>query len=165
MRCFLFGLISSLTAILIHHRHEIFTANDMASTSNDPQKAVAEEKKQNDDIEETLYCKSIVKKFEAHSQKEGAGFIVNRPIGGRGLDTSESDPFLMLDELGPKMYKKGEFEGAPWHPHRGFDTVMYMVLSLCTDVLSRGAMLADILCKTWILTETRRGSASGLYGE
>jgi len=32
----------------------------------------------------------------------------------------------MLDELGPINYKKGEFEGAPWHPHRGFDTVMYM---------------------------------------
>jgi quercetin 2,3-dioxygenase len=37
-----------------------------------------------------------------------------------------TDPFLMLDELGPKEYAKSEFEGAPWHPHRGFDTVMYL---------------------------------------
>ena len=42
------------------------------------------------------------------------------------MNEKESDPFLMLDELGPIVYKKGEFEGAPWHPHRGFDTVMYI---------------------------------------
>jgi len=42
------------------------------------------------------------------------------------MSSQLSDPFLMLDELGPVVYKKGEFAGAPWHPHRGFDTVMYM---------------------------------------
>ncbi|ETO22049.1 pirin protein [Reticulomyxa filosa] len=81
--------------------------------------------------------KVILKSFAAHTQREGAGFIVNRPIGfSRNLSDKEADPFLLLDELGyvlhckkkkdPKHYEKGEFEGAPWHPHRGFDTVMYL---------------------------------------
>ena len=56
---------------------------------------------------------------------EGAGFEVYRPVGAR-IAKERSDPFLMLDELGPKDYRKNEFEGAPWHPHRGFDTVMYL---------------------------------------
>jgi len=74
-----------------------------------------------------VVIKSILKSFVAHTQSEGAGFIVNRPIGySRHLSDKEADPFLMLDELGPKYYNKGEFEGAPWHPHRGFDTVMYL---------------------------------------
>ena len=60
----------------------------------------------------------------AHSQKEGAGFVVNRPFPGRNTTDEITDPFLMLDELGPVVYGKGEFEGAPFHPHRGFDTVM-----------------------------------------
>lgn len=75
---------------------------------------------------DNLTRRSIVKHFKAHSQKEGAGFTVHRPIGGPYMNTKESDPFLMLDELGPKVFKKGEFPGAPWHPHRGFDTVMYL---------------------------------------
>lgn len=73
-----------------------------------------------------LIPKNLRKMFMAHSQKEGAGFTVHRPIGGYSLSDQESDPFLLLDELGPVHYEKGEFEGAPWHPHRGFDTVMYM---------------------------------------
>lgn len=73
-----------------------------------------------------LSNRKISKQFQAHSQKEGAGFTVHRPIGGMYMNEKESDPFLMLDELGPVVYGPGEFEGAPWHPHRGFDTVMYM---------------------------------------
>ena len=64
-------------------------------------------------------CREIIKIFKAHSQREGAGFIVQRPIGGPYLSDEQADPFLLLDELGPTSYKKGEFEGAPWHPHRG----------------------------------------------
>ena len=71
--------------------------------------------------------KPVIKKFQAHSQREGAGFVIRRPIGGRNLSDEEADPFLLLDELGPVTYAKGEFPGAPWHPHRGFDTVMYML--------------------------------------
>lgn len=75
---------------------------------------------------EAPLMKQVVKTFTAISQREGAGFIINRPIGSGQITDKESDPFLLLDELGPREYKKGEFEGAPWHPHRGFDTVMYM---------------------------------------
>mmetsp|Transcript_15118 Transcript_15118/g.23920 ORF Transcript_15118/g.23920 Transcript_15118/m.23920 type:complete len:330 (-) Transcript_15118:37-1026(-) len=69
----------------------------------------------------------IAKIFKANVYSEGAGFLVHRPIGDRMMTTKETDPFLMLDELGPKEYKKGEFKGAPFHPHRGMDTVMYII--------------------------------------
>eukprot|EP01083_Nonionella_stella_P050197 133604_1 len=102
-----------------------------SNSKNDDQKQSnsipTEEKKEctNEDIS-NLICRKIVKHFQAHSQKEGAGFTVHRPIGSWHMNETESDPFLMLDEVGPKVYKIDEFEGAPWHPHRGFDTVMYM---------------------------------------
>mmetsp|Transcript_29843 Transcript_29843/g.55802 ORF Transcript_29843/g.55802 Transcript_29843/m.55802 type:complete len:310 (-) Transcript_29843:199-1128(-) len=74
----------------------------------------------------TTELRTVVKKFQAAEMREGAGFKIHRPVGGSEMSTSETDPFLMLDELGPTTYKKGEFEGAPWHPHRGQDTVMYL---------------------------------------
>jgi len=118
-------ILGVLSAFLITHCVDQSFRDNMASNEQQPLQNESEEKKE-DHCDEALDCRSIVKKFEAHSQREGAGFIVNRPIGGRHMESTESDPFLMLDELGPKQYKKGEFEGAPWHPHRGFDTVMYM---------------------------------------
>ncbi|XP_065913338.1 uncharacterized protein [Dysidea avara] len=60
----------------------------------------------------------------AHMQREGAGFVVRRPIGGIIPDC---DPFLMLDHCGPTVYGPGEAVGAPDHPHRGFETVSYIV--------------------------------------
>ena len=101
--------------------------NTYESKLNDITTTNEEEKKepQCEDIT-NLKCRKIAKKFAAHSQKEGAGFTVHRPIGGWYMNETESDPFLMLDELGPVTYAKDEFPGAPWHPHRGFDTVMYI---------------------------------------
>lgn len=61
----------------------------------------------------------------AHRQKEGGGFIVRRPFPTQGLD--HLDPLLMLDELGPIVYGPGEAIGAPDHPHRGFETVTYIL--------------------------------------
>src|SRR2546422_6967983 len=61
----------------------------------------------------------------AHRQREGAGFIVRRPFPTGGLDLV--DPFLLLDEMGPADYGPGEAVGAPDHPHRGFETVTYML--------------------------------------
>ena len=52
---------------------------------------------------------------------EGAGFQVRRAFPG--IDMSLSDPFLLLDHLGAVEYAPGEAKGAPWHPHRGFETV------------------------------------------
>src|SRR5947209_930801 len=61
----------------------------------------------------------------AHRQREGAGFIVRRPFPAQGLDVV--DPFLLLDEMGPVDYGPGEAVGAPDHPHRGFETITYML--------------------------------------
>ena len=61
----------------------------------------------------------------AHHQKEGAGFLVRRPVPTRGLE--QVDPFLMLDEVGPVNYAPGKAIGAPDHPHRGFETVSYIL--------------------------------------
>jgi quercetin 2,3-dioxygenase len=57
---------------------------------------------------------------------EGAGFEVWRPFPG-GLSLHEPDPFLLLDQLGPVVYGPREQVGAPWHPHRGFETVTYVL--------------------------------------
>lgn len=56
---------------------------------------------------------------------EGAGFLVRRPFPTRTLD--HFDPFLLLDEMGPVDLKPGEAKGAPAHPHRGFETVTYIL--------------------------------------
>ncbi len=67
----------------------------------------------------------ITRIVDAHQQREGAGFMVRRPIPTAGLD--HVDPFLMLDEVGPAEYAPGEALGAPDHPHRGFETVSYIL--------------------------------------
>jgi len=56
---------------------------------------------------------------------EGAGFLVHRPFPSATL--SDFDPFLLLDEMGPMNVRPGEAKGAPDHPHRGFETVTYML--------------------------------------
>jgi redox-sensitive bicupin YhaK (pirin superfamily) len=56
---------------------------------------------------------------------EGGGFLVRRPFPKAGF--SEFDPFLLLDEMGPMEHGPGEAKGAPDHPHRGFETVTYML--------------------------------------
>lgn len=56
---------------------------------------------------------------------EGGGFVVHRPFPVAGL--SYVDPFLLIDEMGPADYGPGEAIGAPDHPHRGFETVTYMI--------------------------------------
>jgi quercetin 2,3-dioxygenase len=57
---------------------------------------------------------------------EGAGFPVRRPFPG-ALDLRHTDPFLMLDQMGPVEYAPGQAKGAPDHPHRGFETVTYLL--------------------------------------
>ncbi|MBA88958.1 MAG: pirin [Euryarchaeota archaeon] len=54
---------------------------------------------------------------------EGGGFKVRRPAAMGSL----MSPFLLLDEMGPTDYGPGEAVGAPWHPHRGFETVTYLL--------------------------------------
>jgi len=69
--------------------------------------------------------RSIRSVTTAHRQEEGGGFIVRRPFPTRGLE--QVDPFLLLDELGPIDYAPGQAKGAPDHPHRGFETVTYVI--------------------------------------
>ena len=61
----------------------------------------------------------------AHRQLEGEGFVVRRAFPGPIL--ALADPFLLLDHMGAVEYAPGEAKGTPWHPHRGFETVTYMI--------------------------------------
>lgn len=56
---------------------------------------------------------------------EGEGFPVNRAF--TNLSLTDLDPFIMMDEMGRVEYSVGEAKGTPWHPHRGFETVTYMI--------------------------------------
>jgi redox-sensitive bicupin YhaK (pirin superfamily) len=67
---------------------------------------------------------------------EGGGFLVRRPFPKAGL--SEFDPFLLLDEMGPMELAPGEAKGAPDHPHRGFETVTYLLSGAMEHKDSRG---------------------------
>lgn len=61
----------------------------------------------------------------AQRHLEGEGFEVRRPFPG--VDLSLADPFLLLDHMGAVEYAPGEAKGTPWHPHRGFETVTYVI--------------------------------------
>ena len=67
---------------------------------------------------------------------EGAGFLVHRPFPTAQLE--DFDPFLVLDRMGPANVKPGEAKGAPDHPHRGFETVTYMLHGSMEHKDSRG---------------------------
>ncbi|HVN90818.1 MAG TPA: pirin family protein [Candidatus Binataceae bacterium] len=69
--------------------------------------------------------RSVARVVQAVKTVEGAGFVVNRPFPTKQL--MELDPFLLLDEMGPVELGAGEAKGAPDHPHRGFETVTYML--------------------------------------
>src|SRR3954465_3841317 len=56
---------------------------------------------------------------------EGEGFPVRRAFAGIGL--RDLDPFLMMDQMGEVEYAPGEPKGTPWPPHRGFETVTYIM--------------------------------------
>lgn len=67
--------------------------------------------------------RSIQSIVPTHTVLEGGGFKVRRPAAmGRLMS-----PFLLLDEMGPVDYAPGEAVGAPDHPHRGFETVTYLL--------------------------------------
>jgi quercetin 2,3-dioxygenase len=56
---------------------------------------------------------------------EGEGFPVRRAFAG--VDLRALDPFVHMDQMGEVEYAPGEPKGTPWHPHRGFETVTYMI--------------------------------------
>ncbi len=69
--------------------------------------------------------RSVLKVVDSVRTLEGGGFPVRRPFPTPGL--MQVDPFLLLDHLGPVQWGPGEGIGAPDHPHRGFETVTYLL--------------------------------------
>lgn len=61
----------------------------------------------------------------APSGFEGEGFPVRRAFAG--INYKHLDPFIMMDQMGEVEYAAGEPKGTPWHPHRGFETVTYII--------------------------------------
>lgn len=56
---------------------------------------------------------------------EGEGFPVVRAFAG--VSAADLDPFIHMDQMGEVEYEPGEPRGTDWHPHRGFETVTYMI--------------------------------------
>jgi redox-sensitive bicupin YhaK (pirin superfamily) len=74
---------------------------------------------------------------------EGEGFPVTRAFAG--VDLAELDPFIHMDQMGEVEYAPGEPKGTPWHPHRGFETVTYILdgTFLHQDSHGGGGTIAD----------------------
>jgi len=69
--------------------------------------------------------RQVVSITSAPSAFEGLGFPVKRAFAG--VDLALLDPFIHLDEMGEVEYAPGEPKGTSWHPHRGFETVTYII--------------------------------------
>jgi len=69
--------------------------------------------------------RAVLTVVDAPTALEGEGFQVRRAFAG--IDLRYADPFLLLDHMGAVEYAPGEAKGAPDHPHRGFETVTYML--------------------------------------
>src|SRR5688500_4803374 len=83
-----------------------------------------------------MKIRSVKNVIPAMETREGAGFRVHRPFPTPALD--HFDPFLLLDEMGPSDLGPGEAKGAPDHPHRGFETVTYLLSGAMEHKDSRG---------------------------
>jgi quercetin 2,3-dioxygenase len=73
----------------------------------------------------TSRSRSVLSVTTAPSGFEGEGFPVRRAFAG--VDLRALDPFVHMDQMGEVDYAPGEPKGTPWHPHRGFETVTYMI--------------------------------------
>jgi redox-sensitive bicupin YhaK (pirin superfamily) len=74
---------------------------------------------------------------------EGEGFPVRRAFAGVPLRAL--DPFVHMDQMGEVEYAPGEAKGTPWHPHRGFETVTYMIDGVFEhqDSIGGGGVITD----------------------
>ncbi len=68
---------------------------------------------------------TVARLIRAQRAVEGDGFVVRRPFPTASL--SYIDPFLLFDHMGPVDFAPGQGTGTPWHPHRGFETVTYLL--------------------------------------
>jgi len=87
-------------------------------------------------VREVLKERTVAGVVNSIETLEGAGFLVRRPFPQASF--SDFDPFLLLDEMGPMDLGPGQAKGAPDHPHRGFETVTYMLSGEMQHKDSRG---------------------------
>jgi quercetin 2,3-dioxygenase len=73
----------------------------------------------------TMTERKVASVTTAPSGLEGEGFPVRRAFAG--VDLARLDPFVHMDQMGEVDYGPGEPKGTPWHPHRGFETVTYII--------------------------------------
>src|ERR1700728_3067576 len=80
---------------------------------------------------------------DAPSGFEGEGFPVRRAFAG--VTVADLDPFVHMDQMGEVEYAPGEPKGTPWHPHRGFETVTYMIDGTFQhqDSIGGGGLITD----------------------
>jgi redox-sensitive bicupin YhaK (pirin superfamily) len=73
----------------------------------------------------TALDRPVLSVTSAPSGYEGEGFPVRRAFAG--VDLARLDPFIHMDQMGEVEYAPGEPKGTAWHPHRGFETVTYII--------------------------------------
>ncbi|MGD0320097.1 MAG: pirin family protein [Acidimicrobiales bacterium] len=85
----------------------------------------------------------VVSVTTAPAGLEGEGFPVRRAFAGVALE--QLDPFVHMDQMGEVDYGPGEPKGTPWHPHRGFETVTYMIDGIMQhqDSAGGGGVITD----------------------
>jgi hypothetical protein len=76
-------------------------------------------------LDEATRHRRVRNVVDAPSGLEGEGFPVRRAFAG--VDLTDLDPFVHMDQMGEVEYAPGEPKGTPWHPHRGFETVTYIM--------------------------------------
>jgi len=85
----------------------------------------------------------VLSRTSAPSGFEGEGFPVKRAFAG--VPVAALDPFIHMDEMGEVNYAPGEPKGTPWHPHRGFETVTYLLEGIFehADSIGGGGVIKD----------------------
>src|SRR5687768_12311774 len=79
----------------------------------------------NNNVATTKKSRAVLRVLNSAKTMEGEGFMVHRSFPTHFLP--DVDPFMLLDEMGPMNLPPGEAKGAPDHPHRGFETVTYLL--------------------------------------
>jgi redox-sensitive bicupin YhaK (pirin superfamily) len=94
-------------------------------------------------LDPTVRQRPIASVTTAPKGFEGEGFPVRRAFAG--VDLARLDPFIHLDQIGEVNYAPGEPKGTPWHPHRGFETVTYMIDGVIqhADSTGGGGVISD----------------------
>ena len=91
----------------------------------------------------TTIARPVLQRTTAPSGLEGEGFPVRRAFAG--VADAALDPFIHMDQMGEVDYGPGEPKGTPWHPHRGFETVTYMIDGVFAhrDSIGGGGLIRD----------------------